>query len=833
MITHGLLDRAKWGVLLCGFLASLGSGLQAGALEELSARVSPNLADRVVFHVDPQVKDITVSPLKGERLRITAPNTRLAAAGLGCYLRTVAGAHWSWCGNRLDGPMPPPEKTFRFTPALPHTLAYNYCTLSYTMAFWGEAEWREELDRLALSGFEYLLVQAGLPEVWRRTLAELGYPAERIAAFIPDEAAAAWWSMGNLEGLGGPLCPERIATDAALGRFIVTEAHALGIKPILQGFTGLVPHDLPRFLSKSAYADARFVEQGNWVEGFVRPILLDPTTKTFQKIAALWYKHLFAVYGITAADAFAGDLFHEGGQIGGLDVTACARAVQAAQQAASPGVIWMIQAWGSNPRPALLRGLDKRYAMIEALIRDMAAGHRTRRTFNGVPWLWCELLNFGGNHGLYGGLRALADLGELTRQSGASTLTGYGLLSEGLQTNPVYYDLLLARFFIPAERVLGEEGLRAWLTDYAVRRYGLCPAPLAQAWHILADSAYAPTREQEGCTESIYCARPGWTVRKASTWSSGELYYSPAAMLRAVQHFVKAAQSFPELLRQETFCYDLADVVRQALADVGRPLLVLAHDDLAARQAFLEAIRLTDAILAQHPRWRLDTYEACARRTGGETAVRAYRRMITTWSGKRGALDDYAHRQLAGLFSGYYLKRWEVFFADPVGADAALDALNAHFLKMGADEPPMVVDGLFPVVCRALDFLESLAGKYPEAFRWGEGIAWRLEGRTGTVELDFDVSDVITEAGVYTVDIRWKTGAHALKIKSVRLYEGEKLVAEDVHAGYAGIRQEANRYSLALPCYRTGLESYTLKVAASGDGGGDSAGELILSHNAP
>ena len=40
---------------------------------------------------------------------------------------------------------------------LPIRYAYNYCTLSYSMAFWGEEEWRNELDWLALNGVNAVL----------------------------------------------------------------------------------------------------------------------------------------------------------------------------------------------------------------------------------------------------------------------------------------------------------------------------------------------------------------------------------------------------------------------------------------------------------------------------------------------------------------------------------------------------------------------------------------------------------------------------------------------------------------------------------------------------
>lgn len=804
--------------------------LWAGPLEALAERVTPKLAGRVTFRVDPKRQDIAVSPVGKDGIAIAAPNTRLAAAGLGCYLREVAQAHWSWCGNRLDGEMPAPPRTLTFTPAFPHTQAYNYCTLSYTMAFWDETAWREEIDRLALYGFEFPLVQAGLGKVWQGVLRELGYPEERIAAFIPDEAAAAWWNMGNLEGLGGPLSQARVDRDAAVGRFLVQEMQALGMKPILQGFTGLVPSDLPKYLDKKAFPDARFVEQGHWVDGFQRPILLDPTTDAFQKIAALWYKHLFLVYGVSRAEAFGGDLFHEGGRTGGLNVEACARAVQTAQQKASPGAIWMIQAWGANPRQELLKGLDPRYAMILALVRDQTNGHRYPRSFANVPWLWCELLNFGGNHGLYGGLRVQADLGELTAQPGAKTLSGYGLLSEGLEMNPVFYELFTQRFFMPKDLQLGAAGLNAWLSDYATRRYGQCTPEITRALRLLAVSAYAPIREQEGCTESIYCARPSWTARKASSWSSGEQYYPPADTLRAAETLLTAADRNPDLLQEETFAYDLADVTRQALADLGRPLLSLAKDSPAARKAFLEAIRRTDAVLACVPRWRLDFCEARTRNVGGEAGPRGYRRMITTWSGRRGALNDYANRQLAGLLSGYYLKRWETFFADPTpkNLDARLAAIDAAFIDKGAPLPPANGSDLARTVREALRFARGTHERWPTAFLFAKGVPWDLGGVKGSVTLRHSVSDFVTQAGTYRVEIQWQRGNNALKIEKVELFEGERCVASDVHPGYAGVRREANVYTLRLPTYRTSLEDYTLRITGSGDGGGQSAGVFTI-----
>lgn len=282
------------------------------------------------------------------------------------------------------------------------------------------------------------------------------------------------------------------------------------------------------------------------------------------------------------------------------------------------------------------------------------------------------------------------------------------------------------------------------------------------------------------------------------------------------------------MVKVETFRYDVVDVFRQALADVARPLLELARTDAEAREAFLEAIRLTDELMSYEPRWRLDFYEGRTQATAGRAGARAYRRMITTWSGRRGSLNDYANRQLCGLFSGYYLKRWEAFFAGREHLEAYYEALDKNFQEHGArvSRPPLT--RFAGSVQRAQALLEQVYGRWPEAFRFDTGVAWNLEGKRGEQVMTFDVSEYIRNAGTFTVDFSWTHGAHALKIAKVELFEADKLVAVDEHAGYAGVRKEHAVYTLQLQKYRTNLADYTLRVTATGDGGGNSAGTFTV-----
>lgn len=569
------------------------------------------------------------------------------ALALGAYLRDVAGAHWSWCGSRWPDALPLPAAETPVKRVGEIAFAYNYCTLCYTFAYRGENFWRAEIDRLALYGFNRALVIAGLPKVWQLTLRELGMSEADIQAFIPDLAATAWWAMGNLEGTGGPVPEDVIERDAELGRFLVKEMRALGIEPVLQGFTGLLPNAMGREPEKYGLKGVRFFEQGLW-GGLLRPIVMDPTDPAFARLAEVWYRNLFKVYGTDYSAAFAGDLFHEGGNSEGVDVTTAFKNVQAAQQQASRGAVWYVQAWGKNPTDAMVAGLDPKLTVVEKLVYDMSKGDRDERKWGELPVLWCELLNFGGNHGLYGGL----DVAEKVPDG-----YGWGLLSEGLETNPWFYEEF-------TRHVTGGRGESA--ADYARRRWGTDDARLVEALGLLRRSVFNVPQQQEGTLECVYCAFPAWEIGSASTWGPKTgFYYDRADVRKARDLFEAVAKEKPELMQVETFVYDLTDVRRQVVSDRARELLPLVRTDAAARAEFLAGLVEMDRILSASPYFRLDHYLKLAAELDPAHGPEAVKRMYTTWvepSGVKRTLDDYAHRQLAGLMD-YYYGRWTQFFA--------------------------------------------------------------------------------------------------------------------------------------------------------------------------
>ena len=99
------------------------------------------------------------------------------ATGVNWYLKYYAGIHLSWNGMRAKLPavLPPVEKAERHETDLKLRYDFNYCTFSYSMAFWDWDRWQEEIDWMALHGVNMPLAIVGEECVWRNMLLRLGY----------------------------------------------------------------------------------------------------------------------------------------------------------------------------------------------------------------------------------------------------------------------------------------------------------------------------------------------------------------------------------------------------------------------------------------------------------------------------------------------------------------------------------------------------------------------------------------------------------------------------------------------------------------------------------
>ena len=621
------------------------------------------------------------------------------AVGINWYLKHHAGIHISWNNMNVKLPaiLPAVKQKERHETDLKLRYNFNYCTFSYTMAFWDWNRWQKEIDWMALHGINMPLAAVGTECVWRNMLLKLGYPEEEVGKFIAGPAFLAWWEMNNLEGWGGPLPLGWYKQQEALQKKILARMKEMGMKPVLPGYCGMVPHDAKQKLGLNV------TDAGRW-NSYQRPANLSPTDSRFAEIADLYYKELTRLYG--KSDYYSMDPFHESGNDAAVDYGKAGEALMSAMKRANPHAIWVVQGWNENPRPQMIANLKVGDLLVLDLFsesrqnfKDFCTGENTSGTgkkdfstskkegiYGKHQWLFCLLENFGGNVGLHGRMDQLLNNFYLAtgkkdtpKQENSSLLTlhsslkGWGFTMEGSENNPVMFELM-SELPWRAEKITKED----WIREYCYARYGVHDATIEKAWILLAQSIYNCPKGniQQGTHESIFCARPSLNSYQVSTWSLMSNYYDPEDTRQAAILLTSVAEKYRG---NNNFEYDLVDICRQALADQGRKqyLKTMADYKSFSRQEFkkdsdrfLKMILLQDKLLGTRQEFRLGHWIEEARNLGKTAEEKDLyewnaRVQITTWGNRicadNGGLHDYGHKEWQGLLKDFYYLRWSTF----------------------------------------------------------------------------------------------------------------------------------------------------------------------------
>ena len=668
-------------ILLAALAACRPSDPVSGLLE----RIDPGASRRFVVELVPSEDgDFFELDSRGGKPVLRGNNYVSIASGLNWYLKYYCGIHLAWDGMtaELPGQLPLPAVPERHDTPLTLRYDFNYCTFSYSMAFWDWERWERELDWMALHGVNLPLAAVGDECVWRNFLRRLGYSDAEIGEIIPGPAYLAWFEMNNIEAWDGPLPEAWYAQQEALQHKILARMREYGMHPVLPGYSGMVPHDAQERLGLSA------PDQGSW-NGIRCPSILSPSDARFPETAALYYEEQERLFG--PADYYSMDPFHESKNDGGVDFGEAGAAVLAALKQAHPAATWVLQAWSENPREEMISALPAGDLLILDLFSEcrpmwgMESIWRREQGFRQHDWLFCYLGNFGGKVSLHGRMDELiGNYYRARRDPMAANLRGIGFTMEAIENNPVMFELC-SELPWRAEPFTREE----WLKDYVFARYGVRNPALELAWQLLGGSIYncPPSNNQQGPVESIFCARPAWDAFQVYARSKTEPYYDILAVREAARLMLSAAE---ELRGNNHFEYDLVDVVRQAVADRGRELLY-ARDTAAFRRALLAQ----DRLLGTRREFMVGSWLQQAAAAAPDEASRPLfernaRRQITTWGDRAcadgGKLHDYAHKEWNGILRDFYLHRWDVFFADP---DAAHDwyAVEAPWVQQTQSYP--------------------------------------------------------------------------------------------------------------------------------------------------
>ncbi|KAJ3698239.1 hypothetical protein LUZ61_001944 [Rhynchospora tenuis] len=314
------------------------------------------------------------------------------------------------------------------------------------------------------------------------------------------------------------------------------------------------------------------------------------------------------------------------------------------------------------------------------------------------------LHNFAANNEMYGVLDAIAIGPIKARSSYNSTMIGVGMCMEGIEQNPIVYDLMSEMAF-RHDPVDVEE----WLLLYSTRRYGKQIKGLKDAWKILLRTLYNCTDGAYNKNRDVIVAFPdvepsvilneeaklhetsptnNFLVRKLPegnlqddnsdvAYEKPHLWYSTADVIHALRIFLENGGEVSDI---PTFRYDLVDLTRQALAKYTNEVFQKALEGYRSNDLtkvnfhsrhFLDLVEDLDTLLTSHDGFLLGPWLESAKNLATDSDQKEQfewnaRTQITMWydnlETEASLLRDYGNKYWSGLLRDYYGPRAKIYF---------------------------------------------------------------------------------------------------------------------------------------------------------------------------
>lgn len=663
-----------------------GAGLAAfGAattnVQSADANGGAESAKAVLFREYPALKghlELSVRPIKGSSgdesyrfscrdnvLHVVGSTPVAACRGAYEYLRNYAHGLFTWDTktNPLVLPLPKAPETSGSTP-FAYRHYFNVCTFGYSTVWWDWARWQKEIDWMALHGINMPLAMNGQERVWEDVFKnEYHMPQSSLDKYFSGPAFLPWFRMGNEFGYMGPLTQHWMDGQAHLQKKILDSERALGMKPVVPGFSGFVPVDFAKYNPGSSVT-----KSSGWV-GFAPTTFLDVRDPLFPKIGADFIRAYEKRYG--KAHYFLCDTFNEmtppfPKATHLADLANAAKSIYGGIRAAQPDGVWVMQGWlflneadyWKEPEVnALLDQVPKGKMVVLDLADDQRQIWKLHPAFRNTDWIYCTLHNFGQNTSMGAPLQAdLTTAKEARAAKDHGRMVGMGLTMEGILQNPVLYELMCDEMWSP------EPGnLDNWLAGYVKSRYGSLPPAAMEAWKILLKTVYS----EDGGFRGGWRLRPGIgqiTARQPET----------REFLQALKLLLSVKG---KLAHSDGYQKDLVDLTKTWLGEIldqklGETESAVKAGSPSAAQSVADCDALfndIDQLLATRKEYRLSTWVDDARRLGNSASERDWlqqnaKLQVTVWGGQY--LYDYANKEWAGLVISFERARWDLYFAD-------------------------------------------------------------------------------------------------------------------------------------------------------------------------
>ncbi|NWK57481.1 alpha-N-acetylglucosaminidase [Verrucomicrobiaceae bacterium N1E253] len=799
----------------------------------LSRVMGEHVASRISLGVLPQVdgRDQYEYQSSPDLLSIRGSSVVAICRGVYDYLRAHHMGTVGWAGARLNIPDQWPDcSPIRGETPFKIRHCYNAVTFGYTTPYWTVERWSQELDWLAMHGYNMILNPIASEAILERVWLKMGLSRQEIEAYQTGPAHLPFHRMGCIRQVGGKLSADWHQSQIKLQHHVLKRMREIGIEPVVQGFAGFVPPAIKRIHPEIE------LHTTHWNGGFPesqRPVVMLPDHPVFAAITKdylIEWQNEFGEAKYILVDSFNEMKLPKTGVPATEMLANYGKRTYEAITAAAPDAIWTLQGWMFNYQryiwnkdtvKALLESVPNDRLLVLDYANDYNPNWDDFSGFHGRSWVMGYVPNMGGKTPYCGKMNFYASqVAKTLQHSGKGNLVGFTISGEGLENNEVLYELMSDTAWSKQAVELGP-----WLKDYAKNRYQSDDPALAQAWQQLHQSVY-----------SWFTPHPafGWQKMKLGR---GNVYRDPK-FFRAVQTFLSVADQHAENANYRDDAVEMSAIVLSLHAE--DYFAAIAHSvslgdmavaDRAAKRG-VELLLDADRLLQSHSLHRLDRWIDLARAHSTSDRQSDFyetnaKQIITTWGPP---VNDYACRMWSGLIRDFYVPRIQKVIASRIqGEPFDRRAWEATWLQNPGVSKVAVYAN--PAVQAAELVERAMKQKVPrtKASKLDAVAYWApndLKKDTWvTLDLPVTTEQLKRMKGVRFV---FTGGHHRLDIRSVALIADGQQVALDRHPGEAGDFHRNNKYDVALPAGMQVNNTIRLRAEVRTTKGVSSNGMILL-----
>ena len=801
---------------------------EISAARRVIGRQIGSKAKQIKISVVPKIKKCNTYSYeaKGGKLSISGSSPVAISRGFYDYARSVNLGMVGWRGAEFRVPKRwPDSKKVSVTTPFQFNQMYNVVTAGYTHTYWGWKRWGQELDWLAMHGYNMILAPVGTEAILERVWLKLGVTQQEIDDFVCGPAHGPWQRMGNIAKTDGPLPKAWHKDQVKLQHKILKQMKALDITPVFQGFAGFVPRGVKRLFPNETYYDT------HWNGGFRgdrAPIYVLPESKLYKKIFKLYMSEFQKEFG--KQKYFLIDTFNELKKLPSVpgktteEVMAdYGKNLSTQLEASNPGAVWAFQGWIFYYQrhlwsPKVVEALFSKVPNENMLIFDMMGVWKSYSAFYGKPWVYGMITNMGGRSQYAGQfMRYINGPAEVIASDKRGNCVGNSNHSEALETNEVTFELI------------GDTGwcdrvdLDSWLDQFCRNRYGSCPPEMKAVWKEFSETVF----KNKGWNQ-----RFGW-----QTFGGGSQTLFSERFLKAALKFLSFNKQFSKSKFYVDDAVEIASFVLGQKADLwadsARKALNIGNNELYEKTSAraVELLLQADRLLESHALNRLERWTGFATAKSKNLELRNYyeqnaKRIVTSWGPP---VNDYARRVWSGLIRDFYVPRLKASFERIQGKSINSNAWEQAWLsKPGVSKikpysnPSAVAYELVTIAMNEEILTVAKEKSGPELGGWSPG---SISSSWKTIEWELDPKLLKNLKGFKFV---FQKGSHALGIQKVELICDGSIVVSDKHNGVAGKPSKRNSYRLKVPKNVSANNGSVVRAVVKGLGGKNSHGTVQL-----